>query len=221
MEEGNQRKTRKVKSRKSINKEKSTNKKIVKKRKINNKKVPKENNKNTRNTKKKVLTTENILKFIFGLLLFVVIVLGIVVVKKSKEEKKIKNANIVIPIIEATQQSIVQINAENLEDKYIIRVSNYKDNKINKDVLEYSVNIINNTSSDVIVTKNDNNKNLMIDKNNTIIQKEQLKSNVKEDVFIILALKIKIVLKIKKILLLKLKASKLTFILSNAKIFIC
>ena len=39
------------------------------------------------------------------------------VVKKSKEEKKIKNANIVIPIIEATQQSIVQINAENLEDK--------------------------------------------------------------------------------------------------------
>ncbi len=206
MEEGNQRKTRKVKSRKSINKEKSTNKKIVKKRKINNKKVPKENNKNTRNTKKKVLTTENILKFIFGLLLFVVIVLGIVVVKKSKEEKKIKNANIVIPIIEATQQSIVQINAENLEDKYIIRVSNYKDNKINKDVLEYSVNIINNTSSDVIVTKNDNNKNLMIDKNNTIIQKEQLKSNVKEDVFYYISVKNKNSIKNKENIIVKVES---------------
>lgn len=206
MEEGNQRKTRKVKSRKSINKEKSTNKKIVKKRKINNKKVPKENNKNTRNTKKKVLTTENILKFIFGLLLFVVIVLGIVVVKKSKEEKKIKNANIVIPIIEATQQSIVQINAENLEDKYIIRVSNYKDNKINKDVLEYSVNIINNTSSDVIVTKNDNNKNLMIDKNNTIIQKEQLKSNVKEDVFYYISVKNKNSIKNKEKIIVKVES---------------
>ena len=206
MEEGNQRKTRKVKSRKSINKEKSTNKKIVKKRKINNKKVPKENNKNTRYTKKKVLTTENILKFIFGLLLFVVIVLGIVVVKKSKEEKKIKNANIVIPIIEATQQSIVQINAENLEDKYIIRVSNYKDNKINKDVLEYSVNIINNTSSDVIVTKNDNNKNLMIDKNNTIIQKEQLKSNVKEDVFYYISVKNKNSIKNKENIIVKVES---------------
>ncbi len=206
MEEENQRKTRKVKSRKSINKEKSTNKKIVKKRKINNKKVPKENNKNTRNTKKKVLTTENILKFIFGLLLFVVIVLGIVVVKKSKEEKKIKNANIVIPIIEATQQSIVQINAENLEDKYIIRVSNYKDNKINKDVLEYSVNIINNTSSDVIVTKNDNNKNLMIDKNNTIIQKEQLKSNVKEDVFYYISVKNKNSIKNKENIIVKVES---------------
>ena len=206
MEEGNQRKTRKVKSRKSINKEKSTNKKIVKKRKINNKKVPKENNKNTRNTKKKVLTTENILKFIFGLLLFVVIVLGIVVVKKSKEEKKIKNANIVIPIIEATQQSVVQINAENLEDKYIIRVSNYKDNKINKDVLEYSVNIINNTSSDVIVTKNDNNKNLMIDKNNTIIQKEQLKSNVKEDVFYYISVKNKNSIKNKENIIVKVES---------------
>ena len=206
MEEGNQRKTRKVKSRKSINKEKSTNKKIVKKRKINNKKVPKENNKNTRNTKKKVLTTENILKFIFGLLLFVVIVLGIVVVKKSKEEKKIKNANIVIPIIEATQQSIVQINAENLEDKYIIRVSNYKDNKINKDVLEYSVNIINNTSSDVIVTKNYNNKNLMIDKNNTIIQKEQLKSNVKEDVFYYISVKNKNSIKNKENIIVKVES---------------
>ena len=206
MEEGNQRKTRKVKSRKSINKEKSTNKKIVKKRKINNKKVPKENNKNTRNTKKKVLTTENILKFIFGLLLFVVIVLSIVVVKKSKEEKKIKNANIVIPIIEATQQSIVQINAENLEDKYIIRVSNYKDNKINKDVLEYSVNIINNTSSDVIVTKNDNNKNLMIDKNNTIIQKEQLKSNVKEDVFYYISVKNKNIIKNKENIIVKVES---------------
>lgn len=206
MEEGNQRKTRKVKSRKSINKEKSTNKKIVKKRKINNKKVPKENNKNTRNTKKKVLTTENILKFIFGLLLFVVIVLGIVVVKKSKEEKKIKNANIVIPIIEATQQSIVQINAENLEDKYIIRVSNYKDNKINKDVLDYSVNIINNTSSDVIVTKNDNNKNLMIDKNNTIIQKEQLKSNVKEDVFYYISVKNKNSIKNKENIIVKVES---------------
>ena len=206
MEEGNQRKTRKVKSRKSINKEKSTNKKIVKKRKINNKKVPKENNKNTRNTKKKVLTTENILKFIFGLLLFVVIVLGIVVVKKSKEEKKIKNANIVIPIIEANQQSVVQINAENLEDKYIIRVSNYKDNKINKDVLEYSVNIINNTSSDVIVTKNDNNKNLMIDKNNTIIQKEQLKSNVKEDVFYYISVKNKNSIKNKENIIVKVES---------------
>lgn len=206
MEEGNQRKTRKVKSRKSINKEKSTNKKIVKKRKINNKKVPKANNKNTRNTKKKILTTENILKFIFGLLLFVVIVLGIVVVKKSKEEKKIKNANIVIPIIEATQQSIVQINAENLEDKYIIRVSNYKDNKINKDVLEYSVNIINNTSSDVIVTKNDNNKNLMIDKNNTIIQKEQLKSNVKEDVFYYISVKNKNSIKNKENIIVKVES---------------
>lgn len=154
------------------------------------KKVTTKKDKTIKNTKpkkikkeSKIFTVDNILKLIFILLLILVIILGIMVFNKSKQTKKTKTANIAIPVYETSSQSSVTINAENLEKEYIIKVTNYKNNEINKTELKYNLNIINNTSSDVIVTKNNSSTNLMTDKKTTTIKEEKLQSNTKEDIY--------------------------------------
>ena len=105
------------------------------------------------------------------------------VIKKSRQTKKNKTANIVVPIYETSSQSSVTINADNLEKEYVIKITNYKNNEINKTDMNYNLNIINNTSSNIIVTKNNSSTNLITNQKKTIVKDEKLESNTKDDIY--------------------------------------
>jgi len=143
-----------------------------------NKKVEKEENKN-----KNLFSVDNLLKLIFFVLLIVVIVLGVMVVKKDNESGSKVQANIVIPVFEKGSSSSVTINADNLSSDYIIKVTNYRSDSINKTKLNYSVNVLNGTSSSIKVLKNNSKDNLMVDNKNTIIENESLRKDIKENVY--------------------------------------
>lgn len=177
--------SRKTTNRKGSKRSRTDSKKVedkeVKKkvsRSIRNKKVEKKDNK-----KKNLFTLDNLLKLIFFVLLIVVIVLGVMVVKKNNESGSKVQANIVIPVFEKGFSSSVTINADNLSSDYIIKVTNYRSDSINKTKLNYSVNVLNGTSSSIKVLKNNSKDNLMVDNKNTIIENESLRKDIKENVY--------------------------------------
>ncbi len=177
--------SRKITNRKGSKRSRTDSKKVedkeVKKkasRSRRNKKVEKKDNK-----KKNLFTLDNLLKLIFFVLLIVVIVLGVMVVKKNNESGSKVQANIVIPVFEKGSSSSVTINADNLSSDYIIKVTNYRSDSINKTKLNYSVNVLNGTSSSIKVLKNNSKDNLMVDNKNTIIENESLRKDIKENVY--------------------------------------
>lgn len=105
------------------------------------------------------------------------------VVKKNNESGNNVQANIVIPVFEKDSSSSVTINADNLSSDYIIKVTNYRSDSVNSTKLNYSVNVLNGTSSSIKVLKNNSKDNLMVDNKNTIIEGESLKKNTKENVY--------------------------------------
>ena len=182
------------------NKDKKTEKKKTTSRKIPSKKrTTKSSNLNekkitSKNPRKRTIKKENIkkesdkvnilLQVIFFILLLVVVVLGILVVKKDNENKNKVVANIVVPVFEKDNQSSITINADALTSDYIVKVTNYKSiDNVNKEEFTYDVSIQNNTSTNVIVKKGKNGKNLMNDSKSTIISGEKLKKSVKENVY--------------------------------------
>lgn len=182
------------------NKDKKTEKKKSTSRKIPSKKrTTKSSNLNekritSKTSRKRIIKKENIkkesnkvnilLQAIFFILLLVVVVLGILVVKKDNENKNKVVANIVVPVFEKDNQSSITINADALTSDYIVKVTNYKSiDNVNKEEFTYDVSIQNNTSTNVIVKKGKNGKNLMNDSKSTIISGEKLKKSVKENVY--------------------------------------
>ena len=182
------------------NKDKKTEKKKTTSRKIPSKKrTTKSSNLNekkitSKNPRKRTIKKENIkkesdkvnilLQVIFFILLLVVVVLGILVVKKDNENKNKVVANIVVPVFEKDNQSSITINADALTSDYIVKVTNYKSiDNVNKEEFTYDVSIQNNTSTNVIVKKGKNGKNLMNDSKSTIISGKKLKKSVKENVY--------------------------------------
>lgn len=133
--------------------------------------------------KKKKIDSNFILCIVFVLLLILVIILSIMVASKEKESKKKESANIVIPVYDENNQSSVTINAINLDKDYVIKVTNYKKNSINKKSLKYNIDVVNATSTNVVVKKGKNGSNLMTNKKETVIKDEVLQPNKKENIY--------------------------------------
>lgn len=139
----------------------------------------------TKDKKKSIFTTENILAAVFGILLIVVIVLGVMVFNKSRENKDKVNANLVVPIFEVNAEENVSLNTLALaeEDEYVLKITNYKDDKVIAEKVNYSITVENDSKAIVKVTKNKDTEDLMKNQKSTVIENQELKSNTKEDVY--------------------------------------
>lgn len=148
-----------------------------------NKKTVKTPAKNKKNLKKKLLTTENILAVIFGILLVVVIVLSIIVFNKSHENKDSVKANLVVPIFQTESEENIGLILSALaeEDEYILKITNYKDDKVIAEKVDYKLVIENDSDSIIKVTKNKSNNDLMKNQKSTIIDNQELKGKEKEE----------------------------------------
>ena len=131
--------------------------------------------------KKRIINKENYLYYIFFILLIIVIILGINVYKASKDNKN-KQANIVVPIYEKNTSNELEIDMEELsnQDEYSIKLANYRQDNINKEKIEYTVTIENESKAYIKVTKDEEKTNLITDQESTRIEGVSLKANEKD-----------------------------------------
>ena len=166
------------KKKKKTNKKKTTpvKKEVVKKRKNTKKKEIKKSN--------DLFTTEHILLTVFILLIVIVVVLGIMTYKASKKVKKEHDANIIIPLNQEREDANLSVNAKDLYEAgvYVVKITNYKDNKINKKDVNYTITIGNNSDLELKVYKNDLDQELM-NKEKAIEISDKLVKNKKEKVY--------------------------------------
>ena len=119
-------------------------------------------------------------------LFIIVIILGVIVLGKKREKD---SANIIIPIMEKASHSSLNIDLNNLKDQeYKIKVTNYRNNSINKEEMYYSLTVKNDTTSNVLLYTEKEEKNLMIDQKETFITDYKLKAKEKDSLIFIIKL---------------------------------
>ena len=130
-----------------------------------------ENNKDFSSKLKKFFGSYAFLYTAFSVLLIGVAILAGMVYVKGQEVKK-NRSNIVIPILEDGNRSTLNIDLAELRDvgEYVIKVTNYRGDKINTESFDYSITVRNESSADIKVTKDDSEDNLMVDSEATIIE---------------------------------------------------
>ena len=128
--------------------------------------------------KKKLVLSDIILLLVFGGLIALVIWLVLMVAKKEKDP-----TNIVAPIIEKGSKNEFTVNLDKIEDKkYIIRVVNYRNDIINKNEMDYDIEVINENNVEIEIYKNEIEDNLAsINNKDLFIEKNVLKAEEKQD----------------------------------------
>lgn len=151
----------------------NTTKKVTKVTKKENKKLD----------YKKVVTNEKFLLGVFVLLAVFVCILGCFVIKEMNGNRVIDKTNVVLPIVEENTNNALEIDAYGLtkERFYVIKVTNYHNKEINKDELEYTIDIENETKATIKVTKNDDETNLIKNNKKTVITGQKLGKDKKQD----------------------------------------
>ena len=131
--------------------------------------------------KEKILNKNNILYYVFFGLLILVIILGIGVLTKSNDKTN-ETANIAIPIFEKATSNEMTIDLEELatQDEYSMKITNYRFDKVNKEKIEYTITISNESEASIKVTKDDNPTNLIKNQELTRIEGVSLKANEKD-----------------------------------------
>ncbi|MBR5370276.1 MAG: hypothetical protein IK137_03115 [Bacilli bacterium] len=134
---------------------------------------------------KDLLKSVKTLTVIFILLLIFVIFLVVLCVIKYKESKSKEFANMVIPIYETNTNYEFNINAKILNevDGYTFKIVNYRKDKINEEEIPYQIEIKNPTNSIIKVTKDDSKKDLMDNQKETILKRNTLKKDKKENIY--------------------------------------
>ena len=159
----------------------------VKKSTTSKKKTSNKNVKNKESISKKTsfFKSTKFLTIVFVVLLILVLILGFFAIRAKKKYDSTIKANIVIPIIKKDDTIEFSINAYELSQApgYVFKVKNYRGDKINKEQVEYDIEIVNGTNSRIELTKGKNNKNLLTGENNSQVNNETLKQDEKELVY--------------------------------------
>ena len=146
--------------------------------------MTKKKSKKKKTTIKDIVTSTKFLTIVFILLLILVVFLVIICSIKENNAKTDGFANMNFPILKEETSIEFSINAFTLSqtDEYIFKVTNFKDKKINKKKLDYTVTIENDTNSVISVTVNDVGEDVMVNQKSTVLN-DSLKKDEKEAVF--------------------------------------
>lgn len=141
--------------------------------------------KKKKKTFKDFINDTKTLTVLFFILLVLVIFLIVLCVIKNNEQDKNQYANMVIPVYELNTKYEFNINAKTLSevDEYVFKIVNYKKNELNKEEIPFKVEIKNDTSSVIKVTKDASKKDLMKDQKSTILPEITLSNKEEESVY--------------------------------------
>lgn len=132
-----------------------------------------------------IVFSERNLKILFVLLIILVVVLLIMTVSRHREAQSTAS-DMVIPIIEDNVHFEFGINAKELSEaedgEYVFKVTNYRNDSINKEDMTYMITIENETGCEISFTRDDGD-DLMQEQVSTSIVDESLKGGNKEVVY--------------------------------------
>lgn len=133
-------------------------------------KISPKNNKEKQTTKEKTkkTTSDKVLITVFFLLLILVVILSISVLNaKNKNIDKVK-ANVIIPVLGTKLNNSLSVDISNMkeseEKEYIFKIANYRGNKINKEDIEYQINLTKPENVTLELYKNNDNSNILNNK---------------------------------------------------------
>lgn len=117
---------------------------------------------------------------LFGILLVIVLILGILIFNKSREVKK-NTANLVFPLLDKGINNSLDIDLYELTlvDDYSFKVSNFRQENVCEKDIEYSITVSNDTNTSIKISLSDSDKNLMKDQKMTKIDGGKLVGNEK------------------------------------------
>ena len=150
------------------------------------KKLKKKKKKNRVLDYDEISLNERFILGIFILLAIVVCIVGCFVVKEKNNTRVIDNTDLILPILEVDKKKTLKLDAfELITDRYyVIKVTNYRDEKLINEDLKYSIDIENDTKATIKLTKNDDQTNLIKNNKKTVITgQELLKEKKQEDVY--------------------------------------
>lgn len=142
--------------------------------------------KNKKSNKKQYTKQEKLLLATFVGLIILVIILGVVAINMDNLTKN-NTSNIIIPILEANSENEISVEIDDMTKgdtkEYIFSVSNYKDNKMLKQNVTYSVDVIPTENVSIKLFKNGSTDNLLT-KDDLLIENNNLKKSTKtEDIY--------------------------------------
>ena len=175
------------KSRTSTTSKKNTTKKTQPK-KITNKKTTKVSTKKTVTKKEPIeqqnqTTASNKISYLylaFVALLAIVVFLGVKVYQTSKI-KRVEEANVVVPLLKKDSSYNMSINLEELKKnkEYSIKISNFRQNTVNQEEVDYQILVSNESKAIIKVTKDQDENNLIKNQESTRIEGVSLKAKEK------------------------------------------
>ena len=175
------------KSRTSTTSKKNATKKTQPK-KITNKKTTKVSTKKTVTKKEpieqqKQTTASNKISYLylaFVALLAIVVFLGVKVYQTSKI-KRVEEANVVVPLLKKDSSYNMSINLEELKKnkEYSIKISNFRQNTVNQEEVDYQILVSNESKAIIKVTKDQDENNLIKNQESTRIEGVSLKAKEK------------------------------------------
>ena len=178
---------KKKKSRTSTTSKKNTTKKTQPK-KITNKKTTKVSTKKTVTKKEPIeqqnqTTASNKISYLylaFVALLAIVVFLGVKVYQTSKI-KRVEEANVVVPLLKKDSSYNMSINLEELKKnkEYSIKISNFRQNTVNQEEVDYQILVSNESKAIIKVTKDQDENNLIKNQESTRIEGVSLKAKEK------------------------------------------
>ena len=175
------------KSRTSTTSKKNTTKKTQPK-KITNKKTTKVSTKKTVTKKEPIeqqnqTTASNKISYLylaFVALLAIVVFLGVKVYQTSKI-KRVEEANVVVPLLKKDLSYNMSINLVELKKnkEYSIKISNFRQNTVNQEEVDYQILVSNESKAIIKVTKDQDENNLIKNQESTRIEGVSLKAKEK------------------------------------------
>ena len=149
-----------------------------------NKKKSKKTNKKEEKNWKELLTSTKVLWGIWIALVILIVFLSVKIYQKKQEAKNYVHTNLNLPIIKKEDSFEFSIDASALSTtkEYVFRISNYQEDKINKEELTYYIEIENPTDSIIEVYKNEENENLINTQEKTELE-DSLGNEEKEDIY--------------------------------------
>ena len=175
------------KSRTSTTSKKNATKKTQPK-KITNKKTTKVSTKKTVTKKEPIeqqnqTTASNKISYLylaFVALLAIVVFLGVKVYQTSKI-KRVEEANVVVPLLKKDLSYNMSINLVELKKnkEYSIKISNFRQNTVNQEEVDYQILVSNESKAIIKVTKDQDENNLIKNQESTRIEGVSLKAKEK------------------------------------------
>lgn len=119
---------------------------------------------------KKFIASYAFLYSLFAVLLVVVIILAIMLGKKENEQD-VNKSDIVFSVLEKNTNNSFNVNLKGLiERKYVLKVSNFRNDTLCEEDIPYKIHIINTSSAEIEILKDGGVDNLMVDQKETIIE---------------------------------------------------